>query len=236
MDRLLIALCVGFLLASSMSAGEPDQRLHLECIYPTVLITSQQNYGSGVIIDSRYCEDKQKWRNTVLSSAHVFTQGRKYEVLVGCWANWSEFAHYWYFDCEIGRIDYDQDICTVQFLSDSKLLTAKVSKDCKLFIGNDVVKVGCGLGDEMRLDYGKVTAIESRRKGRFRMSAMCVPGDSGGPVFHDYELVGITESVRYMATREKVSIPVPHIAYALPIAWFTDEDLCLLQPETKDGK
>lgn len=107
----------------------------------------------------------------------------------------------------------------------------------KLYIGNKVMKIGCGLGEEMRIDYGCITSLDSKiMKGRWRTSIFCVPGDSGGPVFHKNKVVGIVQAIRYMNTEEHVRTPIPHISYIIPLEWFHAEDLVIEEEKTKESQ
>ena len=236
MQYLLIFL----LLTSACFAGEPDIPLHNRCIYPSVIIEPEESglsMGSGVVIKSIYHEKQKHWLNTVLSCAHIIEKPiapkvrSKYKLKVGNYKNWSQLVDYTPYDVHIRRIDYDLDICVINYWSKTEQKTAELDRSPNLYIGNDIFRVGCGLQEEMRLDYGKVTSLNSQlQPGRLRTSIFCLPGDSGGPIYHNYKLVGIVQSIRYMHTDENVRVPVPHISYIVPLKFFTENDLTAPYP------
>lgn len=105
-----------------------------------------------------------------------------------------------------------------------------MNNDAKLYIGNDVIKVGCGLSEPFRIDYGKITSIDksigNTIKGSYRISAMTIMGDSGGPVYHENKLVGLSQAIRYAPASSPIpiNIPVCQIAYVIPIQTFYDNE------------
>jgi S1-C subfamily serine protease len=72
-----------------------------------------------------------------------------------------------------------------------------------IYIGNDVFKIGCG-GDSFvtppRMDKGIVTSIINLGNNSkiIRTSAFTIPGDSGGPLYHDNKLVGLIRAIRLL--------------------------------------
>ncbi len=93
--------------------------------------------------------------------------------------------------------------------------TATMDFEPRLFIGNEVYRIGCGLGDDPRIDYGRLTAYKKTPKPTFRTSIMTVPGDSGSPVFHEYKVIGLAVSIRSVR-----GVPVFGISYAVPLERF----------------
>lgn len=234
-------------------ADEPDVNLHKKCLYPTVHVTSKDRMGSGVIIKSVYVEEHKQWLNTVLSSAHVLVPDQMifdfdtftfkeiktppYKIKIVKYKDWSHIEKTEEFDCHIRRRDYGKDICVLNFWTKEEMPIAELNLDEKLYIGNDLMRIGAGLGDEIRVDYGRITGFNSKiQSDCIRTSVQCVPGDSGGPVFHNYKLIGIVKSIRYMATEEKVRVPVHGISYILPIKEFTKDDLCIEEPKVEEPK
>ncbi len=99
--------------------------------------------------------------------------------------------------------------------------TAELDMDTHLYIGTDVLRFGCGIGDEPRLDYGKITSVRSMPKRNeltmLRTSVVTHPGDSGGGLFHDYKVVGVIVSIRNWH-----DILLFNIAYAVPSIRFAE--------------
>ena len=91
---------------------------------------------------------------------------------------------------------------------------AELDFDPKLFIGSEVYRIGCGLGDDPRLDYGKLTYYKKKLE-ILRTSVMTVPGDSGSPLFYNYKVIGIVISIRSYQ-----NFPIFNISYAIPLCRF----------------
>lgn len=100
---------------------------------------------------------------------------------------------------------------------------AIVEYDPEIYIGNKVYRVGCGLGEQFRLDYGKITSVNITLpqipiiKNWYRTSIHCVPGDSGGPVYHNYKVIGIVSQIRCLSLNSCIQIPIPEMSYIVPI-------------------
>lgn len=229
--------------ASIATAGEPDKDLHNKCLYPTVFIASERDTavgsGSGVIVESEYNEGSKKWDNVVFSSAHVIESdsesderirglnNAKYTITLAQFRDWSTLKGYLQFDAHLRMINHSKDICILKFQSDEKLPTAEIDLKSKLYIGSDVIKVGYGLRDYIRVDFGKITSLASAEDpGTIRISAATVPGDSGGPVFHEYKLIGLMKSVKTLKDDNNGDVDLVYqIAYAVSIKEFDKKDL-----------
>lgn len=232
-----------FLLFNICKAGEPDKNLHEKCLYPTVLVWSDTHTGTGVVVQSTKIGEKQ-YRNTVFSAAHVFKevlyQGETkprippYRVYVPKYKNWSTLYQYDEFTATIRRIDRNTDAAVLTFDSEFLVKVADIDWSPKLYIGNTVTHIGGGLGQELRVDHGEITSIrvssgDGFPKGMYRTNVFTLPGDSGGPLFHENKVVGICQSIRTrMWTINKEYIDVPIHKYSMYISIplsFTLQDL-----------
>lgn len=154
----------------------------------------------------------------------------KYEIniRVGIYENWSTLVGYKNYPGEVLFVDRDKDVGLVKFESESQNSAAELDKELKLYIGNDVLKIGCGLSEPFRIDSGKITSINksigNMIKDTYRVSAPTIMGDSGGPVYHENKLIGLSQAVRNCPASSPfpVSVAVPHMAYVLPIRRFYD--------------
>lgn len=197
------------------------EAIHLNCIYPTVKIQSVDGSasGSGVIIKSKMIKEKQ-YLNIVLTCAHVLADDMKYTAMRGKYKNWSEFAGYEEpVMCEIYYKNNSKDLAVLLFVSEEELPTAELGMKENIYISNDVLKVGCG-GDSLpsppRMDEGIITSILNLGSEFkiIRTSAFTVPGDSGGPLYHDNKLIGIIRAIRILNGRV--------LAYKISFAVSTD--------------
>jgi S1-C subfamily serine protease len=204
-------------LISFSHAGDVDKKLHQECLYPTVYVgrADQSSYGSGVIVRSDKIEDNL-YRNVFITCAHLIDETSiDYEIKQFIYENWSQVKDVKSYPAVFFAFNKDMDIAIGVFYSDQVMPIATLDFDPKLFIGNDVFRIGCGLGDDPRVDYGKLTAYRKTPKPFFRTSVMTVPGDSGSPLFHDYKVIGIQVSIRSFR-----NLPVFGISYAVPLERF----------------
>jgi hypothetical protein len=209
---ILIFCTIGF-----SQTGEVDKKLHQECLYPTIYVgrADQSGYGSGVIVRSEKVNDTL-YRNVFITCAHLVDDTNiDYEVKQYIYENWSQVKEAKSYPAVFFGLNRDMDIAIGVFLSEEAMPTAKLDFEPKLFIGNEIFRIGCGLGDDPRLDFGKLTAYRKFPKPTFRTSVMTVPGDSGSPLFHDYKVIGITVSIRTFR-----NLPVFNISYAVPLERF----------------
>jgi hypothetical protein len=213
----LISILV--LIPSTVCSDAPDKKLHSKCLYPSIAVISPDvdAVGSGVIVRSEKVGDV--YHNVVLSIAHVFEEKSiRRRVKVWKYKDWSTIDGYDEYDCFIYQKDNKKDLAVVLFVSPHKLPESEIDISPKLYIGSEVFRLGGGLGDEIRLDYGRITTLNAKLPNMsdlYRTSIYSVLGDSGGPVFHDYKVVGIVQSIR--ATRiGPFPVAVFGISYAVP--------------------
>ena len=268
MRKLLAIPALVLFLTCQLFAGEPDKEFHERCLYPTVMVqasasanvlsgekSERKSIGSGVIFKSYKSKDG-KFLNFVLTCNHVIHIQRSllqrslfpmsYVVKKANYKNWSTFVGYTTYNCRVIHKDVKNDCAIVVFESDKKMHTAVLDADPKLYIGNDIFRVGCGLGDVMRVDHGKVTSVNFTLKGFvkdvYRMSVATIGGDSGGPVFHEtkdgYKVFSIAQGIRAMQNASRVPLsrgylevpvrhPLTHIAFATPLKRMGDlESFC----------
>lgn len=188
------------MIVSPVFSGEPDKKLHEKCIYPTVLVTNGSGNGSstGTIIRSEKIKDN-KFHNVAITTAHGLESNLV--VSVATYKNWSEIEKTTLYPALMCYANEGADIAVVIFVSTKVMPIAEFGFKEKIFTGNKITRVGCGLGDSPRLEFGTISGmnVESDRgpeKKVNRMSIYTLPGDSGGSVFHNYKIVGLTQSIR----------------------------------------
>jgi S1-C subfamily serine protease len=215
---LLLFFCT---FVSFGHAGEVDKKLHTDCLYPTIYVglANKGGYGSGVIVRSEK-KDDSTYRNVFITCAHlVDSSDLDYEVKQFTYENWSQVKDVKSYPAAFVAYNRDLDIAIGVFESSEEMPTAQLDFEPKIFIGNEVYRIGCGLGDEPRLDYGKLTAFKRGPKPSIRTSVMTVPGDSGSPLFHENKVIGIMVSIRSFR-----NLPVFNISYAVPLERFKTWD------------
>jgi S1-C subfamily serine protease len=251
MNRI-IAVFLLAITANTAFSGEPDKVLHEKCLYPSIMTINQHSkgVGSGVIIKIKKKEDG--FETFAFTCAHVIVAlpkpqtphgeeepADKYDLnaRVGIYEDWSTLVGHKEYPAKVLFIDRTKDISLISFVTKTELKIADVEINSKLYIGNDVFRIGCGLNEPFRLDYGKVTSLKdsigNRIKGTYRTSIPSVMGDSGGPVFHEYKVVGIVQGLRSVEVNTPlpfpVTVPFYNMAYVIPIERFYDsEDIAKL--------
>jgi len=234
-----VVACVA-LLNPSVSSIDVDKNLHNKCLYPTVLIEDVVSTndgsklkclgsGSGVIVKSQKVGNS--WHNLVLTCDHVvdleptkaaikqrFGVEPKVGVVVKVarYKDWSRFVKYDSYKAHVYSQFPKGDMALLLFRSKHKMPVAELALNEKLYIGNEILKVGCGLGDLPRVEYGRITSLnpicEEFYKGCIRMSAHTIYGDSGGPVFRNGRVIGLASSIRVMG----FNTPVFNMGYFQP--------------------
>jgi len=250
MRCLLIAVLVFF--STVVQADEPDKILHEKCIYPTVMLISTSPHmrpgvGSGVIVKSVRKGEKE-WQNYALTVGHnlyevpehmvqseegeqpvLVPASYEYKVRVGKYEDWSKLTDAEDFPCEVLHDDDEKDIGLIRFVSEHEMFVADIETDPKIYIANEVCRVGCGIGEGFRIDFGRVTSLPEsidrlnpRMQGTFRISAPTLPGDSGGPVYHGYKVIALAAAISGIRSGPISSAPVYHIVYAIPVKRFME--------------
>lgn len=207
----IILLALLFFCNFSLLADQPDEKLHKSCLYPTIIISNHKNFGSATIIKSIKVTDTE-FRNMFITCDHVINNdSQPYEVSFFVYEDWSIIKKTLKFPAEIYFGNKKNDLAIGFFISDQEMPVAEIDFNSKVYIGSEVFRIGCGLMDEPRLDYGKITLIKTS-ENLIRTSIFTVPGDSGSGLFHNYKIIGITHSIR---TRGE--LPFFDISYYIPI-------------------
>lgn len=208
MDRiasilLMASLFMSFSTVECNGAEAPDKKLHKECLYPTICVASvdETSFGSGVIVLSK--KINYEYINFFISSAHVIEKGTDYNVLLHKYEDWSTVVGVKKIKCKFYAKHKKRDLIIGAFLTKTAMPSAKINMKIKFYIGTKLFRIGCGLGDVPRLEYGIVSAPIMKKGGpatlnTVRTSIQTVPGDSGGPVFdRKYQVVGVTKAIKY---------------------------------------
>lgn len=212
MKVLYTILCMA-ILGSVTLGDEPDIKFHQQCLYPTVRIGSMLGsaYGSGVIVRSE--AHKGQFINIVITATHVAVSAVREGpmiVSVPIYEDWSQHKGYNNFPATplAGSVEHDLSILT--FTSAQKMPVAELDLQSKVYIGTKVFKIGYGVGDDGRVDYGEITAANFNIPGHsnvYRVNATTAFGDSGGPLFlkESYKVKGITRAIRTQNGKELYS-------------------------------
>ena len=241
MKKLLLTfiITISLILPNLAFSGEPDIKLHEKCIYPAVQVINIDTIGSGsgVIIQSKKIKDNL-YHNTVLTVAHVL-KSVNYEIWVSEYTNWSYYKTRKKYLGRVYGVNSSIDFGIIIFKSRKKMPVADLYFNPKLYLGNEVYKAGFGSNNQAKIEFGKITSININSKpfkNHIRSTAPTVPGDSGGPVFHEYKIIGLARAV----TSTKQGNILPHISFITPLSHFldwvkTDDKLDFILDESKKG-
>lgn len=224
MMRKFLLLTIA-LFSTSVFSAELDKKLHEECLYPTIMVCEHPtgNGGTGTIVRSEKIEENV-YCNVAITCEHIFSAGTTYSVRIPQYENWSKIKGFLQLPAYPYSKSDDFDMGIICFLSQEQMPTAKMNFDEPLFIGSEIFKIGCGLEDIARVDYGKITGMnifmQESIHDTLRISAYTVTGDSGCSLFHNYEIVGIIVSIRNGTS--PFAPPYFNIAYAKPIKQFKE--------------
>lgn len=208
------------LIPSNVFSGEPDKILHTKCLYPSVTIrpTHVGGNGSGIVIRSEKHGDK--WLNVALTVAHIAKASDDFVVRVYNYSDWSTITGFKEYPALFYQIDYEKDTAVVLFASDKELHAADLGLESKFYIGNKITRVGSGMGEVPRVEFGIITSLNinttPKVKNVIRFSAPTVPGDSGGGVYHENKLIAVIQAIRTF----RLNFSYQHVhqmAYAVPI-------------------
>lgn len=194
-------------------------KLKNKCLYPSVCVYNNLNksIASGVIVRSDKREDY--YYNVALACEHFLLDDNRLNpdsirVKIPVF-NKSKILFYQDYPCFIYEKNKHYDFAIIVFISPQKLKCAEFNFNSELEISDDIMKIGCGLGDDPRIDYGIITSLDgtlNEQKNLYRTNAFTIFGDSGGPVYHNYKLIGLTQGIRSVGTN-----PIFDISFVSPV-------------------
>lgn len=192
-----------------------DEKLHIQCIYPTVSITDGKGSGgSGFIV--RSTKIGYYWHNTILSAAHILNEDVS-DVQVAEYQNWSEIQKYKKYDIVVYATDLNRDLGIAYFISDHQMPVVELCFDATVYINTEVFHCGYALLDDVRIDYGQVTQPKITRTfpGMIRTNCFTFMGDSGGPLFlkSNYKAIAVCSGIR-----SHMNVILSNVSYYRPIS------------------
>jgi len=189
-----------FVFSSTSFTQEIDYKFHTNCLHPTVMILNADGKSGGTGFIIRSTKHENKYRNAFITAHHVVEADSSYILNWIKYKDWSNFDKEKQYPVFICYKSEKNDLAIGVFESDEKLPVVQLDFDHNLYIGTKVMRVGFGLMDDARIDHGIVTQPKTHRpesfSGTIRTNVYSVFGDSGGPLFFDYKVVGICRAVR----------------------------------------
>lgn len=201
MQKLLTLLLFVSFVTLSFSQ-EPNKKLHELSIYPTIMVMDQGSNTGGSGFITRSTKYGNKYRNAIITANHIVSGNGPYYAKIFKYKNWSEIESEKILPMYVYAYKEQDDMAIGVFETDEKMPTVTIDFDHKLFIGSKVFHVGCGMMDDIRVDFGEITQpktkIPKTFKDTIRTNAYSIVGDSGGPLFdsNSYKVIGLCKAVR----------------------------------------
>ena len=217
----LYVLAIAILLFSYLIYNQNQKNLKNRCINSTVCIYNEKQGVSGSAVIVRSEKINSIYYNVAITSAHLTSDDKRlnlsgYEIKMPIFEK-SKILYYEKRPCFIYEVNEECDLAIIIFSSFRRLECSDIDFFQNLEIDDRIMKIGYGLGDDLRIDRGDITSVCTSlndKKNLYRMNAFTVFGDSGGPVFYNYRLVGITCGIRSSGLFNNIY----NISYACPIS------------------
>jgi S1-C subfamily serine protease len=219
MKKALIFFVLFFLAFLFYFPIYKESKIKKMCFYPSICVFNPDfgSVGSGVVVRSE--DFGNYYYNVAITCEHILLDDNRlfptgYRVKVPIFKK-NKIINYNEYPCVIYEKNKEYDLAIVLFFTNYKMDCAEINFDSKLDVNDKILKVGYGLGDDLRIDHGNITSIDGKlnnSKNLYRMNAFSIFGDSGGPVFYNEKLIGITKGIR---TAE--DLPLFFISFATSI-------------------
>lgn len=182
------------LMSHKVFSGEPDEKLHKNCLYPTVAIRSGQSAGTGIIVRSE--KHGEIYRNVIITCLHVIYSG-EVKILIPKYKNWSEIEHVEIRAAKVYSIDIKKDLAVLMCNSNEKLAEAELGFDEQLHMGDVLHGFGCATGEAPHYKEGKISNLSADFAGTklLKTTIFSAEGDSGFGVCHNYKVIGIMRAI-----------------------------------------
>jgi hypothetical protein len=203
-----------------------DEALHKNVIYPAVRVvnTKRPQFGTGVVIRSEAVPSNKKanqYVNVMLTCAHCVIPGQNYTADLAVYeADGTKFIEWEQNPLVVYHYSYKYDIAICVFVTNHPVHVATMDFETRLSMGNEILHVGCGAGEDPRFDKGQITGLKGRVRPHpndvYRTNMMTVFGDSGGPAYYKNKLIGLMQAIKITRFQGE-PFPVTGISFCIPI-------------------
>lgn len=212
-----------------------DAVFHKQVLYPTIRVCNKNRpqFGTGVVVRSakQEVEDPSKkddkkvvttvYVNTMLTCAHCVIPGQDYTADIATYeADGTTFKDWERNNLLVYHYAYDLDLAVCIFITSHPVDVAEMDFNTRLCIGNNVLHVGCGSGEDPRFDTGQITGLKGKVRPHptdvYRTNMMTIFGDSGGPAFYKNKVIGLMQAIKITRFQGE-PFPVPGISFCMPI-------------------
>lgn len=222
--KLFLSTLFVLLFASVVFSGPKEEKLREQCLKPTVCLYSVKEHSVGTAFIVRSEKIGNKYHNVLVTANHCAIYD-KYLVRVPSYNSRGLLLGYKEYPTYVHSGDEEKDLAIVLFESEEKMPTVQLDIDCDLEFGMKVFHIGFGLGDEARLDDGKITNLGTTTppslKDFIRTNVYTIFGDSGGPLFNEKnKVIGVAHGIRLAK-----GLIMPQHSYYAPISWLKTWDI-----------
>lgn len=212
----LVACFFVLTFVNNLFSGPPDEKLHKNCLYPTMGIRAGQSFGTGFVVRSE--KDKDLYRNIIVTCFHVITDG-DIKILIPKYVNWSEMKSVEIRSAKIYSLDLKNDLAVLMFYSSEKINEVEFGFEEQLHMGDSVTTFGCAGGDAPALKEGKISNLKAKLFDcdLVKTSIFTAEGDSGSGVFHNYKVVGIMRAIKGTQDERGIQSKLHGISFFTPI-------------------
>lgn len=183
----------------------------IDYLKPIICVENGLGGGSAVIIRSELFENK--YRNLAITCNHCLSSSKTF-VNVCNYDDNGKVLKYDRYPAFIYLKNKRVDLAILVFESNKKLNVAKLDFNYEPIFGDNVTKIGYGLGHDASLNEGTITSPFSNDIyiGLIRTNISVVGGDSGGALYKSRKVIGIVRAyVRDMDKHHN------NISYFIPI-------------------
>lgn len=188
-------------LITPIFSDDRPEKLYDRCLKPTIEVVTPNDEGHGTAFVVRSELVGHQYRNVAITCWHVVEDDPYVVVKIPTYNKSGRCLKYTELQAHTFLSNQKIDVAVLIFESPDRIPVAQLGLDAKLRFGDRVMKFGFGLGDDVRMDEGKITSVSilepKEIAGELRTNCYLVPGDSGGPVFNSrQEVIGMTQSHR----------------------------------------
>lgn len=202
----------------SEQISERIKKLHLNILYPTVMVGTGRDSGSGVVLYSKSRRGKG-WETFIITNYHVIAwtlkakPKRRIKVTSFKYKNWSLNIGENVFDAVVVAYNRKRDLALLKLRSKSKQkYVAKLhSKNIEnIHIFDEVYTCGCSLRYPPVVTSGYVSGLDGYQ---WLVTSSITSGNSGGGAYlKNRQLIGIS-----CETGVDNKIDVNHMCFLVPI-------------------
>ncbi|MCK4359148.1 MAG: trypsin-like peptidase domain-containing protein [Candidatus Cloacimonetes bacterium] len=197
--------------------SEKIKKLHLDILYPTVMVGTGKDNGSGVVIYSKKKKGNSRWETYIITNYHVIAwtlkakPRRKINITFFKYKRWSENIGNKVISATVVTYDRKRDLALLKLYSKEKYIAKLHSKNINnVYIFDEVYTCGCSLTYPPVITSGHISGLDNYQ---WLVTSPITDGNSGGGVYlKNGQLIGISCEVGV-----NNEIEVNYLCFLVPI-------------------